>query len=107
MYNLQIIFREKVRMLLLNDLVNSDLLYPAMLFGCIRQNILTAFEKQLKWGIKACFKRTKYERSSDLEKCLNILLVGFLNGSQNLNFFLAMENGLVPRFTGKLEPPPA
>ena len=45
-------------------LVISHLHYSAILLGGIRDNLITILEKQLNWGIKACFNRTKYERLS-------------------------------------------
>ena len=59
-------FPEKVRLLLLNALVISHLHYPAILLNGLTENLNTTLEKQLNWGIKACFNRTKYDRSSDL-----------------------------------------
>ena len=78
LYNLQNIFPEKTKLLLLYAFVISHLHYSAILLGRIRENFITTLEKQLNWGIKACFNRTKYERLSDLKKRHNILPVRFL-----------------------------
>ena len=107
LYNLQNIFPEKTKLLLLNALVISHLHYSAILIGGIRENGITTLEKQLNWGIKACFNRTKYERLSDLKKRHNILPVRFLLDLKTSTYFYRWKNGLVPAFRGKLEPPTA
>ena len=104
LYNLQNIFPEKTKLLLLNALVISHLHYSAILLGGIRDNLITILEKQLNWGIKACFNRTKYERSSDLKKRHNTLPVRFLLDLKTSTYFYQWKNGLVPAFRGKLEP---
>ena len=50
---------QKICLLLLNALVLSHLHYPAILRQGISQNLLTTLEKQLSWGVKACFYRQK------------------------------------------------
>ena len=66
-------FPEIVRLLLLNALVINHLHYPAILLKFLTENLNTTLEKQLNWGINACFIRTKYDRSSDLKIKHNIL----------------------------------
>ena len=107
LYNLQTIFPEKTKLLLLNARVISHLHYSAILIGGIRENLETTLEEQLNWGIKACFNRTKDERSSDLNKRHNILPVRFLLDLKTSTYFYRWKNGLVPAFRGKLEPPTA
>ena len=45
------------RLLLFNALIMSHLHYSAVLLNGIIENLLTTLEKQLNWGIKACFYR--------------------------------------------------
>ena len=52
-YNLQNIFPENTKLLLLNALVISHLHYSAILLSGIRENLITTLKKQLNWGIKA------------------------------------------------------
>ena len=54
-------------LLLLNALVISHLHYSAILLNGIADNLILILEKQLNWGIKACFNRTKRESSKDLK----------------------------------------
>ena len=54
------------RLLLFNALIMSHLHYSAVLLNGITENLLTTLEKQLNWGIKACFYRNKYDSSSTL-----------------------------------------
>ena len=87
--------------------MTSHLHYSAILLGGIRKNLITTLEKQLNWGVKACFNRTKCERSSNLRKRHNILPVRFLLNLKTSTYFYRWKNGLVPAFRAKLEPPTA
>ena len=64
---------EKICLLLLNALALSHLHYPAILLQGISQNLLTTLEKQLSWGVKACFNSQKQDSSCDLKINYNIL----------------------------------
>ena len=57
LYSIREYFPEKVRLLLLNALVISHLHYPAILLKGLTENLNTTLEKQLNWGVKACFNR--------------------------------------------------
>ena len=73
LYSVRDIFPQKTRKLLLNALVVSHLHYSAILLSGISENLLTTLEKQINWGIKACFNRLKYDHSSDLKVQHDIL----------------------------------
>ena len=47
----------KTRLLLLNALVISNLHYSSILLNGISRSLISTLEKQLNWGIKACFNR--------------------------------------------------
>ena len=55
------------RVTLLNALVLSHIQYLSLILFDIRKNLMITLEKQLNWGIKVCFKRKKYNRSTDLK----------------------------------------
>ena len=78
LYFVRDIFPQKTRKLLLNALVVRHLHYSAILLSGISENFLTTLEKQLNWGIKACFNRLIYDHSSDLKIQHNILPVRYL-----------------------------
>ena len=59
------LFSYKTRVTLLNALVLSHIQYSSLMLVGIRKNLMITLEKQLNWGIKVCFKRKKYDRSTD------------------------------------------
>ena len=63
LYAIRNIFPTATR-LLLNALVLSHLHYSSVLLTGISENLITTLEKQLNWGIKACFNRTKFDHST-------------------------------------------
>ena len=67
MYAMKQFLPEKTCLLLLNALVISHLHYPSILLQGLSQNLVTTLEKQLSWGVKACFNRQKIDSSSDLK----------------------------------------
>ena len=87
LYSIRDSFPEKVRLLLLNALVISHLYYPAILLNGLTENLNTTLKKQLNWGIKACFNRTKYDRSSDLKIKHNILPIRYFLKNEPLSYF--------------------
>ena len=101
LYSIRDYFPEKVRLLLLNALVISHLHYLAFLMNGSTENLNTNLEKQLKWGINACFNRTKHDRSSDL-KIKQHPTDSVLPQKQNNIILLEMEkqpNTGVPKLT--------
>ena len=77
LYAIRDIFPIATRLLLLNALVLSQLHYPAILLTGISENLITTLEKQLNWGIKACFNRSKFDHSTNLETRHKILPVRY------------------------------
>ena len=57
---------EKTRLFLLNALVISHLQYSSVLLNGISQSLISTLEKQLNWGVKACFNRCKMDSAQDL-----------------------------------------
>ena len=98
LYSIRDYFPEKVRLLLLNALVISHLHYPAILLNGLTENLNTTLEKQLNWGIKACFNRTKYDRSSYLKIKHNILPIRCFLENKSLSYFWKWKNNLIPAF---------
>ena len=91
---------EKICLLLLNTLVLSHLHYPAILLQGISQNFLTTLEKQLSWGVKACFNRQKHDSSSDLKIKHKILPVRLFLDYKSCFYFWKHQNNLLPAFSG-------
>ena len=57
---------EKSRFFLLNALVISHLQYSSVILNGISQNLISTLEKQLNWGIKACFNGHEMDSAQDL-----------------------------------------
>ena len=55
---------EKTRLFLLKALVISHLQYSSVLLNGISQSLISTLEKQLNWGVKACFNRYKMDSFS-------------------------------------------
>ena len=91
---------EKICLLLLIALALSHLRYPAILLHGISQNLLTTLEKQLSWGVKACFNRQKQDSSSDLKIKHNILPIRFFLDYKSCFYFWKYPNNLLPVFSG-------
>ena len=71
-------FPEKSRSALLNALVLSHLHYPIVLFSGLKESFRVTLNKQLNWGINACFNRIKFDRTTDLKIKHKILPVEYL-----------------------------
>ena len=93
-------FLPEKSLLLLNALVLRYLHYPAILLQGISQNILTTFEKQLSWGVKACFIRQKQDSSSDLKIKHNMLPIKIFLDYKSCFYFWKYQNHLLPAFSG-------
>ena len=59
LYSVKSFLPDKTCLMLLNSLGISHIHYPALLLNGIPQKIITTLEKQLNWGVKACFNRRK------------------------------------------------
>ena len=66
-YSIKNIFPEKTRSALLNALALSHMHYSIVLFSGLKKSLRVKLNKQLNWGIKACFNRTKFDRTTDLQ----------------------------------------
>ena len=65
-------------LMLFNSLNVSHLHYPTILINGISQNLITTLEEQLKWGVKACFNRGKFDSFSYQEIKHNIFPIRIL-----------------------------
>ena len=81
-------FPIKKRVTLLNALVLSHIQYSSLMLVGIRKNLMITLEKQFNWGIKVCFKRKKYDRSTDLKIKNRFMPVEFLLKYRCMVFFL-------------------
>ena len=59
---------EKTRFLLLKSPVISHLQYSSVLLNGISRSLISTSEKQLNWGVEACFNRYKMDTAQDLRK---------------------------------------
>ena len=89
---------DKTCLMLLNSLVISHIHYPALLLNGISQNSITTLEKQLNWGVKACFNRRKYDSSSDLKIKHNIFPIRILLDLKAVTYFWKYQNNTLPAF---------
>ena len=101
------IFPTATRLLLLNALVLSHLHYSAILIPGISENLITTLEKQLNWGIKACFNRTKFDHPTDLKIRHEILPVRHFLDYKCLLYLWKYKKSLIPAFNRKLHLPTA
>ena len=73
LYSLREVISDNYKVLTLNALVISHLYYSAVLLNGINNNLIRSLEKQLSWGVKACFHRKKFDSSLDLKITNKIL----------------------------------
>ena len=92
------------RLLLFNALIISHLHFSAVLLNGNTENLLTTLEKQLKWGIKACFYRSKYDSSSDLKLMYDINPIRYFLNIKASMYFWKFKNNLIPAFLGEVKP---
>ena len=100
LYSIRDLFPEKIRILLLNALVVSQLQYSSVLLNGTAQNLKTTLEKQLNWGRKAIFYKNKFESSSDLKIDYKILSVQSLLDLKMNCYFWKWKNHFLPAYTG-------
>ena len=87
---------EKTRLLLLNSLVISHLRYSSVLLNGISQSLISTLEKQLNWGIKACFNRYKMDSAQDLRIKHGIISVRQTVDMNAIKFFWKWKYNLFP-----------
>ena len=63
----------------------------------ISQNLITTLEKQLNWGVKACFNR-RNDSSSDLKIKYNIFPIRILLDLKAVTYFWKYQNNLLLAF---------
>ena len=100
LYSIRDLFPEKIRILLLNALVVSQLQYSSVLLNGIAQNLKTTLEKQLNCGIKAIFYKNKFDSSSDLKIEHKVLSLQSLLDLKMNCYFRKWENHFLPAYTG-------
>ena len=67
LYSLRELISDNYKVLILNALVISHLHYSEVFLNGINNNLIRSLEKQLSWGVKACFHRKKFDSSLDLK----------------------------------------
>ena len=100
LYSIRDLFPEKIRILLLNALVVSQLQYSSVLLNGIAQNLKTTLEKQLNCGIKAIFYKNKFDSSSDIKIEHKILSLQSLLDLKMNCYFRKWKNHFLPAYTG-------
>ena len=98
LYSINDMVPTKTKLTLLRSLVISHLHYPAILLSGINKSLLRTLEKQLNWGVKACFNRKKYDSSSDLKIKYKILPVEYLIRYRCVAYFWRIINKEIPAF---------
>ena len=56
----------KARLMLLKSLIFSHLTFSALSFQNLNSSAMQRINRQTNWGIKVCYMRKKFERSTDL-----------------------------------------
>ena len=57
---------QKARLMLFKSLVLSHLTFSALFFQNLNFSAMQRINRQINWGIKVCYMRKKFERSTDL-----------------------------------------
>ena len=95
LYSLREVISDNCKVLTLNALVISHLHYSAVLLNGINNNLIRSIEKQLIWGVKACFHKKKYDSSLDLKiKHKNLPIRHFLDQKLLLHFWKIVSKKL-------------
>ena len=89
----------KTRLLLLNAFVISHLHYSSILLNGISRSLISTMEKQLNWGIKACFIGYKMDSSHDPRLHYRISSVRHLLDLKGVLFFWKWKYNLWPAFS--------
>ena len=97
-YTSKNIFPEKTRSVLLTAFVLSYLHYPIVLFWGPKTSLRITLNKQLNWGLKACFNRTKFDRTADLKIKHKILSVEYLIKYWVIIYFIKLLKADLPAF---------
>ena len=95
-YSIKNIFPEKTRSALLNALVLSHLHFQILLFSSLKKSLRVTLNKQLNRGIKACFNRTKFDRTTDLKIKHKILPVEYLIKYRVIIYFIKLLKSDLP-----------
>ena len=83
---------------LLNALVLSHLHYPIVLFSGLKKSLRVTLNKHANWGLKACFNRTKFDRTADLKIKHKILPVEYLIKYRVIIYFIKLLKADLPVF---------
>ena len=84
---------------ILNSFVLSHVQYSPVLLATINQSLITTLEKQLKWAIKACFHRQKFDSSSDLKMNFGLLPISLLFDYRTATYCHGIMNKKKPAFS--------
>ena len=89
----------KSRLFLLKAIVISHLQYSLVLLNGISQCLISTLEKQLNWGIEACFHRYNMDSVQDSK-----IIHGIISSCQRLDmnaikFFWKWKHNLLPAFS--------
>ena len=97
-YSVKLFLPDKTYLMLLNSLVFSHKQYPAISNNGKSQNLFTTLEKQLNWGVKACFNRRKFDSSSDRKIKHNIFPIRILLNLKAVTYYWKYQKNLLPAF---------
>ena len=77
----------KARLMLFKSLVFSHLTFSALFFQNLNFPAMQRINRQINWGIKVCYMRKKFERSSDLFVKSDILPAELLISQMSISKF--------------------
>ena len=72
--------------------------YPIVIFSGLKKSLRVTLNKQLNWGLKACFNRTKFDRTTDLKIKHKILPVEYLIKYRVIIYFIKLLKADLPAF---------
>ena len=107
LYSVKSFVPDETCLMLLNSLVISHIHYPALLLNRNSQKLITTLDKQLNWGVKACFNRRKYDSSSDLKIKHNIFPIRVFLDLKAVTYFWKYQNNPIPAFKSSNKIPTA
>lgn len=95
---------QRTRNILLQALVLSHFTYSAILFTGITSCLLESLERQLNWGLKACYMKSKYSSSTALKLRSKILPIQSQINFRAIIFFWKLKNNISAAFKSLVFP---
>ena len=107
LYTVKSFLPQELCLKLLNAPVLSQIQHPAILLNGISQNLITPFEKQLSWAVKACFNCNKSDFSSNLKIKRSLFPIKLMLEYRSVTSFWKYQSSLLPAIKSSMKLPNA